>query len=157
MSVPNSMFSNALKSFFGFIWIGGLLVVGRVFQQLDVGFPSLLRRGLLALTVFIFVGQFIVSWRKSKGFQIFVLIDFALMIIIGTSDGLLQLVNLNLGIIGIILYMYPSILLYRRNHKRKLLYSIINFFTGVYVIPWIILLRIGLKLPKISHSSVTGE
>jgi hypothetical protein len=151
------MFSNAFKSFFGFFWIGCLLVAGIVIKQLDVGYPPLLRRGLLALTVFLFVGQFIVSWRKSKGFQIFVLIDLALLMIIRTEDGMLQWANLNLGIIGMTLYMYPSILLYRRNHKRKLLYLIVNFFAGVYVIPWIILLRIGLKLPKTSHSSVTGE
>ena len=151
------MFSNAFKSFFGFFWIGCLLVAGNVIQQLNVGYPPLLGRGLLALTVFLFVGQFIVSWRKSKGFQIFVLVDFALLMIIRTEDVLLQWVNLNLGIIGMILYMYPSILLYRRNHKRKLLYSIVNFFAGVYVIPWVILLRTGLKLPKISNSSVTGE
>jgi hypothetical protein len=150
-SVSDSRLVSALGKWFGFLIIGALLAVSLIFQSLSIKFPQFFRLIFLVALCFAFIGQSVVSWRRSKGFEVLVLINFALILIIPTRSGLEQLVNLQLSLIGLVVYMYPSILLYRRNHKRKFLYAIANFFLGVYVVPWIILLRIGLKLPRLSN------
>lgn len=150
-SVLDSRLGSALEKWFGFGIIGALLTVSLIFQSLNIEFTRFFRLIFLLAICFAFIGQFVLSWRRSKGFEVLVLINFALILIIPTRSGIEQLVNLQLSVIGLIIYMYPSILLYRRNHKRKFLYAIANFFLGVYVIPWIILLRIALKLPRLSN------
>lgn len=149
--VSDSRLVSALGKWFGFVIIGALLAISLIFQSLNIEFFRFFRLIFLIALCFAFIGQFAVSWRRSKGFEVLVLINFALILIIPTRSGIEQLVNLQLSVVGLIIYMYPSILLYRRNHKRKFLYAIVNFFLGVYVIPWIILLRIGLKLPRLSN------
>ena len=150
-SKSGSRLASALGKWFGFVIIGGLLAISLIFQSLNIELFRFFRLIFLIALGFAFVGQFVVSWRRSKGFEVLVLINFALILIIPTRSGIELLVNLQLSVVGLIIYMYPSILLYRRNHKRKFLYSIANFFLGVYVVPWIILLRIGLKLPRLSN------
>jgi hypothetical protein len=142
---------SALGKWFGFVVIGALLAISLIFERLDIGFPRFLRLIFLLALCFAFISQSVVSWRRSKGFEVLVLINFVLILLIPTRSGIEQLVNLQLSVFGLIIYMYPSILLYRRNHKRKFLFAIVNFFLGVYVVPWIILLRIGLKLPRLSN------
>ena len=150
-SVSDSRLVSALGKWFGFLIIGALLAISLSFQSLNIEFSRFFRLIFLLALCIAFIGQFVVSWRRSKGFEVLVLINFALILIIPTKSGIEELVNLQLSVIGLIIYMYPSILLYRRNHRRKFLYAIVNFFLGVYVIPWIILLRIGLKLPRLSN------
>ena len=150
-SVPDSRLVSALRKWFGFLIFGALLAISLIFQSLNIEFFRFFRLVFLLALCFAFIGQFVVSWRRSKGLEVLVLINFALILIIPTRSGIEELVNLQLSVIGLIIYMYPSILLYRRNHRRKFLYAIVNFFLGVYVIPWIILLRIGLKLPRLSN------
>lgn len=150
-SVSDSKLVSAIGKRFGFVFIGGLFAVSLIFQSLNIGFPRFPRPIFLTGFWLIIFSQFVVSWRRSKGLEVLMLINFALILTIPTRNGIEQLINLQLSVIGLIIYMYPSILLYRRNHERKFLYAILNFFLGVYVIPWIILLRIGLMLPRLSN------
>jgi hypothetical protein len=149
--VSDSKLASTLGKWFGFVILGALLAIGLIIQSLDIGLPQFIRLIFLVALCFALIGQSVVSWRRSKGFEVLLLINFALILIIPTRSGIEQLANLQLSMIGLIIYMYPSILLYRRNHKRKFLYAMVNFFLGVYVVPWIILLRIGLKLPRLSN------
>ena len=138
-----------IEHFYGFLLMGGALTTGLAFRQLGAEVPGFVRTILLIASVGGFIGQFIVSWRRSKGIQVLILINLALFFVLGSSQ-IAQLITAQISLAGLILYMYPSILLFRRNHRRKYLLAVVNFFAGVYVIPWVLLLRVGLKLPRIS-------
>ena len=134
--------------FCGFIACGIFFIVGPIIRILDAESQALSRVLLLVLIVG-FVGQFVLSWRRSNGFEVLVLLNFGCMLIFPVEASA-QLFILQLGVLGLILYMYPSILFFRRNHKRKYLYALLNLILGVWVVPWIIILRIALKTPRIS-------
>ena len=128
-----------------------VFAVGVILQQADVQTTQLLARINSVALIIGFIGQFILSWRRSKGIHIYVLINLALILILPNREAIARLVALQLSIFSLALYMYPTILLFRRNHKRKYLYALINFIFGVYVFPWALLLRQGLKLPRLSN------
>ena len=150
-SLSGNKWVSALGKWFGFVVIGAIFAIGLIFKILNIGATQPFRLIFLIALCLAFIGQSVVSWRRSKGFEFLVLINLALILIIPTRNGIEQVVNVQLSVAGLVVYMYPSILLYRRNHKRRFLYAVVNFLLGVYVVPWIILLRIGLKQPRLSN------
>ena len=150
ISVSKEKFLLLVSNFWGFMVVVAVFAVGVILQQADVQTTQLLARINNVALIIGFIGQFILSWRRSKGIQIYVLINLALILILPNKEAIARLIALQLSIFSFALYMYPTILLFRRNHKRKYLYAFINLIFGVYVFPWALLLRQGLKLPRLS-------
>ena len=148
-SVKFELMKKFTKRYSGFIALGFALAIVSILRNAEAEPPQTLLRVLFFVLVIGFVGQFVLSWKRSNGFEILILVNFGLVVVL-PIEAIQQLITLQMGVVGLILYVYPSILLFRRNHERKYLYALVNFILGVYIVPWIIILRIALKTPRIS-------
>ena len=141
--------SRLVGNYYGFLLMGCAFAQMLVLRKFDAAAPQILNALIVLTAVAGFVGQFIVAWQRSKGLQILILLNIVLLFF-GNRTQFEQGILTQIYVIVLITYMYPTILLFRRKHKRRYLLALVNFIAGIYVIPWLLLLRMGLKLPRIS-------